>query len=368
MTTTGDEGALLERARGGDERAFGELVEPYRRELHAHGYRMLGSPDDAEEAIQDTLLRAWRGLERFEGRSSLRTWLYRIATNVCLTRIERRPPRTLPLEHGPPSDPYSSDRWGAVEAGWVEPLADAELRGVTVPAGPDVRVELRESIELAFLAALQHLPGTQRAVLLLRDVLGFSAKETAAALDTTVASVTSALQRARARTERRLPDVSQQATLRALGDDGVRLLVERYVEAWERGDAAAILAMLADDAEFEMPPYPVWFGGRDAIAAFLPVGPLQVRWRVLPLSVNGQLAFGFYVWEEQRSRFEAHSIDVVTLRGGQVARITAFLDQQPATFERFGLTAYLPEREVPGAHIVAVPTRSVRGLGRGLTW
>jgi RNA polymerase sigma-70 factor, ECF subfamily len=351
VTTTGDEGALLERARGGDERAFGELVEPYRRELHVHGYRMLGSPDDAEEAIQDTMLRAWRGLARFEGRSSLRTWLYRIATNVCLTRIERRPPRTLPFEHGPPSDPYSSDDWVALEAGWVEPLADAELQGVTVQAGPDVRVELRESVELAFLAALQHLPGTQRAVLLLRDVLGFSAKETAAALDTTVASVTSALQRARARTQRQLPDISQQATLRALGDASVRLIVERYVEAWERGDAAAILAMLADDAGFGMPPYLVWYRGRDDIAAFLPLGPLRMRWRVRPVDVNGQLAFGCYGWDEQRGRYEAHSIDVLTLRGGQITRITSFLEQDAVAFERLSLPAHLPSGEGAEARV-----------------
>lgn len=329
---------LLAKARDGDEHAFGELIAPYRRELRAHGYRMLGSSDDAEDAVQDALLRAWRGLPRFEARSSLRTWLYRIATNVCLTRIERRPPRTLPIELGPATDPRHAE-WAAVEAGWVEPFPDADLGTAHAvgPAGPEARYELRESIELAFVAALQHLPGTQRAVLVLRDVYGFSARETAEVLGTTVASVNSALQRARGGVDRRRPDPSQQVTLRALGDDGVRRLVRRYVDAWERGDVDAIVGLLTDDASFSMPPYPFWFAGRDDIGAFLPVGPLRQRWRLRPVAANGQVALAFYVWDAGRDRFVAHSIDVLTLRGDRIAGITAYLDLGADDVASFGL-------------------------------
>ena len=184
----------LEAARDGDETAFRALLEPHRRELHAHCYRMLGSVHDADDALQDASLRAWRGLSRFEGRSSLRSWLYTIATNTCLTHIERRPQRTLPVEYGPATDPHIGPGEPLIESVWIEPYPDAALE-----------VEQRESIELAFIAALQHLPATQRAVLILREVLGYSAKETADALETSVPSVNSALQRARATIEDRLP-------------------------------------------------------------------------------------------------------------------------------------------------------------------
>src|SRR5213082_1362992 len=188
--------ALLERARDGDETAFAALLERYRGELHAHCYRMLGSVHDAEDALQDALLRAWRGLARFEGRSSLRSWLYRIATNTCLDTIERRPKRVLPIDYGPPADPHEGIGEPLVESVWVEPYPDERLGLEDGFAAPEARYEQRESIELAFIAALQHLPPNQRAVLILREVLGYSAKEVAATLDTTVASVNSALQRA----------------------------------------------------------------------------------------------------------------------------------------------------------------------------
>src|SRR5688500_15461215 len=217
------------------EDAYGQLIEPHRAELRAHCYRMLGSVHDAEDALQDALLRAWKALPRFEGRSSVRTWLYRIATNACLDLIERRPKQ--PAE-------------------WPEPFPDELLEIEDGRASPDARYEQRESIELAFVAALQHLPATQRAALLLRDVLGFSAKETAAALETTVPSANGALRRARAAVEDRLPERSQQLALRALGDDEVRGIVERYADALERGDLDAMVAMLAEDASFSMPPLP----------------------------------------------------------------------------------------------------------------
>src|ERR671933_30196 len=227
---------VLEAARGGDESAYARLVEPYRPELHAHCYRMLGSVHDAEDAMQEAMLRAWRGLPRFEGRSSLRSWLYTIATNACLNAIAKRPKRVLPIDYAPASDPHTPPGEPVVESVFVEPYPD-ELLGIEDGyAAPEASYEQREAVELAFVAALQHLPPNQRAVLILREVLGFSAQETAETLDTTTASVNSALQRARATIEERTPEQSQQATLRQLGDDQLQEIVERYIEAWERND------------------------------------------------------------------------------------------------------------------------------------
>src|SRR5215218_2713892 len=256
---TAQERELLRTARGGDEDAYRRLLEPHRSELHAHCYRMLGSVHDAEDALQEALLRAWRGLPRFEGRSSLRSWLYTIATNTCLNLIARRPKRVLPVDYAPAADPHDGPGEPVVESVWVEPYPDERLEVEDGVAAPDARYEQRESVELAFVAALQHLPATQRAVLILRDVLGFSARETAETLETSVASANSALQRARGAVEERTPDSSQQATLRSLGDERVREIVTSYIDAWERGDVDAIAAMLAEDATFAMPPYPTWW-------------------------------------------------------------------------------------------------------------
>ena len=208
--------AVLDAARRGDENAYAEIVEPHRPELHAHCYRMLGSLHDAEDALQEALLRAWRGLPKFEGRSSLRSWLYTIATNTCLNAIERRPKRVLPVDYAPASDPHGGPGEPVVESVFVEPYPD-ELLGVEDGfAAPEARYERRESVELAFVAALQNLPANQRAVLVLREVLGFSAKEVAEQLDTTTQSVNSALQRARKTVEEKTPDQTQQATQRTL--------------------------------------------------------------------------------------------------------------------------------------------------------
>jgi RNA polymerase sigma-70 factor (ECF subfamily) len=331
---------LLEAARGGDEDAFRRLIEPHRRELHAHCYRMLGSLHDAEDALQDTLLRAWRGLPRFEGRSSLRSWLYRIATNTCLDLIERRPKRVLPSDYGPAGDPHDQSEVPTVEAVWVEPYPDEMLALEDGFAAPEARYERREAVELAFIAALQHLPPRQRAVLILRDVLGFSGREVAESLETTIGSVNGALHRARKAVDGRLPEKSQQATLRALGDDGIRELVEPYVEAWERGDLEAIVAMLVEDATISMPPMPLWYSGRDAIAVFLETGALQERWRFIPARANGQLAFGTYMWDEKKGSYVAQALDVLTLRGAQVEAIIAFIS--PGIFRGFGLPDELP--------------------------
>jgi RNA polymerase sigma-70 factor (TIGR02960 family) len=299
-----------------DEDAFRGMVDGFRGELHAHCYRMLGSVHDAEDALQETLLRAWRSIDRFEGRSSLRSWLYTIATNACLNQIARRPRRDLPVDLGPAGVPL------AEAAAWLEPYPDGDVGG---PEAPEARYELRESVELAFVAAMQHLPAKQRAVLLLRDVLGFSAREVAESLDTTVASANSALQRARQAVDQRLPAKSQQETLRSLDDDELRSVVDQYVEAWQSGDVDAIVAMLAEDAKFAMPPEPMWYKGREAIRKMLPDGPLTVRWRVLPVRANGQLAFGTYGWDAAESAYLPVGIDVITLRGTRIAEITAFL-------------------------------------------
>ena len=305
------EQALLLAAQDGDERAYTRLIEPRRRELHAHCYRMLGSVHDADDALQETLLRAWRGLPRFAGRSSLRTWLHTIAHNACLAVIERQPRLALPVHHGP------------VESVWVEPYPDELGAGREAPAA---RYERRESVELAFTAAVLLLPPNQRAALIMRDVLGFSAPETAVALATTVASVTSALQRARTSIEARRPARSQQVSLRQLGDAGVRRLVDAYVDAWERGDPAAILALLADDATFSMPPGANWYQGHADIAAFLQIGPLTEDWRLVPAAASGQLAFGCYRWNPSHGRYVGHSIDVIDVAGDRITAITAFLD------------------------------------------
>src|SRR3712207_6448568 len=230
-TMTAEDRALVDAARRGDEHAYARLVEPRRAELHAHCYRMLGSLHDAEDALQEATLRAWRGLGRFEGRSSLRSWLYTIATNACLTAIEKRPKRVLPIDYGPSADPHDDSPLGLppTESVWVEPYPDGELGLEDGLAGPDARYEQREAVELAFVAAIQHLPANQRAALILREVLGFSAEETAASLETTVASVNSALQRARKTVDERLPERSQQATLRALDDDDLRGVVEGFI-------------------------------------------------------------------------------------------------------------------------------------------
>ena len=272
-----NERRLLEAARGGDEDAFAQLAEPHRGVLHAHCYRMLGSLHDAEDALQETLLRAWRGLASFEGRSSLRSWLYAIATNVCLRAIERRPKRVLPIDYVPAGDPHDGLAEPLVETVWVEPYPDERFGIADGLAGPEARYEQRESVELAFIAALQHLPARQRAVLVLRDVLGFSARETAEVLETTPTGIDSALQRAHKAVDERLPERSQQAVLSSLDDQGLRELVDRYVDAWERADVDAVVAMLTADAAMTMPPIPTWYRGHEAISAFLEAVVLAQR-------------------------------------------------------------------------------------------
>ena len=357
----------LAAAQRGDEGAFERLVGPFRSELQAHCYRMLGSLYDAEDALQEAMLRAWRALDRFEGRSSLRSWLYTIATNTCLNAIARRPKRVLPVDYGPAADPHDAPGEPVVESVWVEPYPDEILGVEDGYASPEARYAMREGVELAFVAALQHLPPNQRAVLVLREVLGFSAKEVADQLETSVASVNSALQRARAAVEERVPEQTQQETLRALGDDELRELVDRYVDAWERNDVEQFAAMLAEDATFAMPPLASWYSTREGIAQWARTWPLSGawRWKTIFTRANGQPALAFYAWDDEQQAYLPFALNVMTLRGSQIADVTAFVarsieeerqeayerwPEQPideqrlvGTFGRFGLPGQLTD-------------------------
>ena len=326
---------LIAAVRAGDEGAFERLVAPHRAELHAHCYRMLASVHDAEDALQETLLRAWRALGRFEGRSSIRSWLYTIATNTCLNLIARRPKRVLPIDYGPPADPHDGPGQPLVESVWVEPYPDEAVGLDDGFAAPEATYELRESVELAFVAALQHLPPNQRAVLILREVLGFSASEVADALDTTVASVNSALQRARKTADEKLPDRTQQSTLRALGDQQLRAMVEQYMDAMQRGDVQTVVGMLAEDAAWSMPPLASWYRGAD-LPGFLTVGPLSglYKWRHLPAHANGQPAVAAYTWHEHEQAYLPFALDVLTLRGERIEQVTAFIARSPDEHDR----------------------------------
>jgi RNA polymerase sigma-70 factor (ECF subfamily) len=306
---------------------FAEQVAPLRPGLLLHCYRMLGSSHDAEDAVQETLLRGWRGVDRFEGRSSMRTWLYSVATNVCLREIERRGRRLVPVDLGPSSAPADGLAAPLTETVWLGPLPDAGITWESTPA--DAVYEQREGVELAFVAALQRLPALQRAVLVLRDVLTFTAAETAEILDTTVDAVTSALARARGSLRADLPERSQQEVLREVGDDQVRATVAAFIAAWERNDVDAVVALLAEDVEMSMPPYAEWYRGRAAVAEFLAMTPLRPgrRWRVEPAAANGQPAMSFSIWDERVGAFLTHGLSLLAFdRRGAVTAFTTFLD------------------------------------------
>ena len=332
-----DDGELLRAAQRGDEEAFDGLVGRYRRELYAHCYRMLGSIHDAEDAVQEAMLAAWRGIAGFEGRSSLRAWLYRIATNACLRMIARRPQRVLSPDYGPPR--HDTGDLGEPVTGpiWLEPWLDVAADD----PDPEESYLRRESVELAFIAALQHLPGTQRAVLILREVLEFSAAEVARILDTTPASVNSALQRARKAVDLRVPAESQQAEWDGLGPAGQRELIDAFVAAWERADVTAMLDLLAEDARFTMPPLPAWFDGRTDVGRFLSERVFATPWRLVPMRVNGQPGFACYLREPDAEEFRLGALNVLKLRRGRIAEITGFLD--PDLHARLGL----PEKFSP---------------------
>src|SRR5262249_33254881 len=320
---------LLEAARGGDERAFRHIVESHRAELHAHCYRMLGSVQDAEDAVQDSLLRAWRGLPRFDGRSGL-------PRSVGRAAAARGPRRPLPTYHGGALARDDDVGEPLVESVWIEPYPDETLGIPDGYAAPDARYEQREALELAFVAALQHLSGTQRAVLILREVLGFSAREVADSLETTVPSVNSALQRARKAVAERLPARSQQATLRSVGDRRIRELVGAEVAAWSRSAAGAVRLLLAEDAVFSMPPWASWWRGRDTIAAFVEdAAEMCAASLGVPITANGQPAIAYYTLDSETGRYKPIALDVLTFDGESIAEITAFI--MPGCFARFGL-------------------------------
>jgi RNA polymerase sigma-70 factor (ECF subfamily) len=340
-----DERQLLAAAKGGDEGAFERLVGPYRGELQAHAYRMVGSLHDAEDAMQEALLRAWRGIGRFEGRSSLRTWLYTITTNSSLRLIERRPKRVMPVDFGPPADPHEPPGKPLVESAWVEPFPDERVAADQTETSPEAHYEQRESVELAFTAAMQHLPPLQRAALIMTDVLGFSPSEVAKAIERSPASIYSALQRARKATEERLPDTSQLEIRETLGEDHIKQVVDRFMAAWEAADVEQIRSLLTEDCDMVMPPWAEWFQGRDAVTEFLPRGPLQPgrRWKLVPVLANGGPAFGCY-WADDDGALHAEGILLFDFSAaGEVSRITTFRDSD--LFPKFGLPLAMdPER------------------------
>ncbi|MEU6646564.1 sigma-70 family RNA polymerase sigma factor [Saccharomonospora sp. NPDC046836] len=336
----GAESADLALAREGNDAAFSRLVEPLRGELHAHCYRMLGSIHDADDALQDALLRAWRGLTRFEGRSSLRSWLYTVATRTCLDLIVIRGKRALPVDLGPASERAAVGDMPVTDVAWLGPYPDADLTGG--PADPDARYEQREAVELAFVAALQHLPGNQRAALLMFEVLGFSAAEIAGMMDTSTTSVNSALARARRVVAEKVPSPTQQETLRRLGDTRLQRIVAGYSTALERGDVGALVALLTEDVTWSMPPLPHWYRGLLAVTDFAARLPLTTcgSWRHLDVSANGQPAVASYLRRDGAPDHFAWSINVLTLRGELIAEVTSFIG--PDHFESFGLPASLP--------------------------
>ncbi len=314
-----------------DEVEFDVAVATHRRALLAHCYRMLGSPHDAEDALQEALVGAWKGWDGFEGRSSVRTWLFRIATNACLKQAERRPARVLSADLGPGFTQTADLGEFDTSHLFVEPWADEPDDS----GDPEAAYARREGVELAYVAALQHLPGNQRAVLLLREVLQFSAAEVADLLDTSVPSVNSALQRARASMEQRAHGPggrrSQQAELAALGEDGVRRLLDEFVSAWEAADVDRMAALLAEDVQFTMPPLPAWFEGREMVLRFVTERMFEVPWRLEARTVNGQPGFLCRMLVDEE--WQLGAVNAIAFRDGLVTHIGAFVD--PAIVKKF---------------------------------
>lgn len=325
----------LARAQAGDEHAFRELTEPYRCELQLHCYRIVGSLQEAEDLVQETLVAAWRGLERFDGRASVKTWLYRIATNRCLNALRDagRRPREMPAPDLPPDPPEPTLR---VTPAWLEPYPDVLLDSLPDAApAPEARYEAREAVGLAFVAGLQQLPPAQRAVLVLRDVLGFRAAEAADMLDSTEAAVNSSLQRARAAFESRLP-ARERAPLPSSARE--RELVDRFADAFESGDVDGIVALLTGDAWLTMPPAPLQYQGPVAIGRFLSTVPAEgrlERFRLVATRANGQPAFGVYLKDDHCPIAHASGLLVLTLTGDRISALTKFHDT--SALARFGL-------------------------------
>jgi RNA polymerase sigma-70 factor (ECF subfamily) len=331
---------LVAAARAGDERAFAELTEPHRRELHVHCYRMLASVEDAEDAVQETLLRAWTRLDSYAGLSTFRAWLYGIATHACLDALRRRKARTWPTDVSAPADPHSYEL-SPMELPWLQPYPD-RLLDAPAPhdAEPEVIVTAKETIELAFLAAIQRLPARQRAVLILRDVLEWSAKDTANSLDMTQAAVNSALQRAHATLSEHLG--RSRGAWTSSSNATEKALLQQLIEAWERSDTDALVGLLRSDAQLVMPPTRTWFAGRDAIEVFFRVhvfGEMSAGWKLLPTAANLQPAFALYWQEPGTTEYLPFAIVVLRVEDGAIAEIDLF--QQPELFGSFALPATL---------------------------
>ncbi len=326
----------LVAARAGDQREFSGLTEPYRHELQLHCYRILGSLQDAEDIVQETLLRAWRRLDTYEGRASLRAWLYKIATNACFDALDRRPRRVLPTAQYAPADPRQPFAPPIAEPIWLEPYPDDLI--ADPETGPEARYSLRESVSLAFLAALQSLPPRQRAVLILCDVLDWRAGEVAELLEITVSAVNSALHRARVTMQQRYHARGRDAVSAAPIDGHLRALLDRYVQVWEAADIDGLVSLLREDATLSMPPLPTWYAGREAIVAaaqeMIFAGDARGRWFMQPIRANRQPACAVYQRDEA-GVYHAFGISVLTVDQDQVADIITFLD--PALFQHFGL-------------------------------
>jgi RNA polymerase sigma-70 factor, ECF subfamily len=332
-----EESAVVAAGRAGDEAAFAALSERYRRELQVHCYRMLGSFEDAEDVAQETFLRAWRSRKSFQGRSSFRAWLYRIATNACLDALTHRSRRVLPPQVRGAADPTVAPL-PAADLPWLEPYPDRLLEGIAPSADePEAAVVAKETLELAFLAAIQYLPPRQRAVVILRDVLGWSAKETASVLEASVASVKSALQRGRATLKKHLPAHRLEWARSAYASEEERALLQRYMEAHERADAGALAELLREDARLAMPPTPTWFDGREAIVTFhaRQVFVPAVAMRFAPTAANRQPALAIYRQSPGEAEYRPLVIDVLRIDDGLITEITAFL--RPELFPVFGL-------------------------------
>ncbi|MEV0733158.1 sigma-70 family RNA polymerase sigma factor [Polymorphospora sp. NPDC050346] len=324
-----------------DDEDFADLIERHRGELRVHCYRMLGSFDEAEDLVQETFLRAWRGRHGFQGHSSIRAWLYRIATNACLDALTGRARRVLPHHVGPPYDP-GQPQPAVVDPSWLQPFPDHLWEPVASHSDePEARVVAKETLELAFLAAIQHLPPRQRAAVILHDVHGWPIRQTAQALDGSVASVNSALQRARATLRKHLPPGRADWAPSAPPTDEERMVLRRYMSAAERGDLAEIAELLAEDVRTTMPPYPEWLAGRPAVLAALstswdPTSPEYVgTFRMLPAQANGQLAAAAYVRRPEEHSYAPFAIGVLCVEKGQITEITAF--HEPALFPAFRL-------------------------------
>jgi len=334
-----EKGAVIAAVKAGDESAFVVLVERYRRELQVHCYRMLGSLEDSEEMVQETALRAWRSRIRFEGRSSFRAWLYRIATNACLDVLQRRTPRLLPIDMAPAGDPRR-ELPSPSESPALDPYPDTLLATVaSAEDEPEEAIVAKETIELAFLAAIQHLPPRRRAVLILRDVLGWSAKDTASVLDVSVASVNNALRRARATLKQHLPASRLEWAPSSEPSSAERALLDRYIDAHERSDLNGLAALLRDDVRFSAPPTPRWHDGREAFLTSMRRSASPGRFRLVPARANMQPAAASYVRRDDTSKYRPLAIDVLRVEQGLVAEIITFV--RPDLFAAFGLPAEL---------------------------